>query len=72
MASTKCPWVGVVGLKAWWNVRAASLWQHPIGLTESDIHHIVAQAKIASISEYFSGECFDFDCLMFLVVEDCF
>ena len=32
-------------------------------VTDSDIHHFVAQAKMASISEEFSGDCFDFDCL---------
>ena len=30
-------------------------------MTESDIHHFAAQAKMASISEEFSGDCFDFD-----------
>ena len=29
-------------------------------MTESEIHHFAAQAKMASISEEFSGECFDF------------
>jgi len=28
---------------------------------ESDIHHFAAQAKMASISREYSGECFDFD-----------
>ena len=30
-------------------------------MTESDIHHFAAQAKMASISREFCGECFDFD-----------
>ena len=30
-------------------------------MTESDIHHFTAQAKVASISREFFGECFDFD-----------
>jgi len=30
-------------------------------VTQSDIHHFAAQAKMASISREFSGECFDFD-----------
>jgi len=30
-------------------------------LSESDIHYFVAQAKMASTSREFSGECFDFD-----------
>ena len=30
-------------------------------MTESDIHHFAAWAKMASISRQFSGECFDFD-----------
>jgi len=30
-------------------------------VTESDIHHFAAQAKMASILSEFSGECFDFD-----------
>ena len=34
-----------------------------IRVTEGDIHHFLAQAKMASISEEFSGECFDYDCL---------
>jgi len=32
-------------------------------MTESDIHHLMAQAKMVSISREFSGVCFDFDCL---------
>jgi len=43
-------------------------------VTESDIYHFAAQAKMASISREFSGECFDFDrlsasCLGGLVLE---
>jgi len=30
-------------------------------VTESDIHHFAAQAKMVLISREFSGECFDFD-----------
>ena len=30
-------------------------------MTESYIHQFAAQAKLASISREFSGECFDFD-----------
>ena len=30
-------------------------------MTEGDIHHFMAQAKMALISEEFFGECFDFD-----------
>ena len=30
-------------------------------MTESDNHHFAAHVKVASISEEFSGECFDFD-----------
>ena len=30
-------------------------------MTENDIHHFTAQAKMTSISEEFSGERFDFD-----------
>jgi len=30
-------------------------------VTASDIRHFTAQAKMASISREFSGECFDFD-----------
>ena len=30
-------------------------------MTESDIHHFAAQAKMVLISKEFSGECFDFD-----------
>ena len=30
-------------------------------MTGSGIHHFVAQSKMASISEEFPGDCFDFD-----------
>ena len=30
-------------------------------MTENDIHHFAAQAKMASLSSEFSEECFDFD-----------
>ena len=30
-------------------------------MTGSGIHHFAAQSKIASISEEFPGDCFDFD-----------
>ena len=29
-------------------------------MTERDIHHLAVQAKMAWISEEFSGDCFDF------------
>ena len=37
-------------------IRALTTW-----VTESDIHHFAAKAKMASISGEFSGKCFDFD-----------
>ena len=30
-------------------------------MMECDIHHFAFQSKMASITEEFSGECFDFD-----------
>ena len=45
--------------------RGQSLPEHSraltIRVTKGDIHHFTVQAKLASTSEEFSGECFDFD-----------